>query len=132
MTNGYGSFAAFYDALTDDVDYAAWADYLLDYAVSNNHVKNTKPICKSSRNACVDNAVKVEAEAHSLSAESGKNLTYSAFCAHNVAAVDVTADKVDTAYGDGFRVTDLSLDPVYFYLHCGNNADCLFTILHHI
>ena len=29
MTNGYGSFAAFYDALTDDVDYAAWADYLL-------------------------------------------------------------------------------------------------------
>ncbi|MBR6549058.1 MAG: class I SAM-dependent methyltransferase [Clostridia bacterium] len=27
--NGYGSFAAFYDALTDDVDYAAWADYLL-------------------------------------------------------------------------------------------------------
>ena len=29
MTNGYGSFAAFYDVLTDDVDYAAWADYLL-------------------------------------------------------------------------------------------------------
>ncbi|MBR5524632.1 MAG: methyltransferase domain-containing protein [Clostridia bacterium] len=27
--NGYGAFAAFYDALTDDVDYAAWADYLL-------------------------------------------------------------------------------------------------------
>ena len=27
--NGYGSFAAFYDALTEDVDYAAWADYLL-------------------------------------------------------------------------------------------------------
>ena len=27
--NGYGDFAAFYDALTDDVDYAAWADYLL-------------------------------------------------------------------------------------------------------
>lgn len=29
MTNGYGSFAAFYDALTDDVDYAAWSTYLL-------------------------------------------------------------------------------------------------------
>ncbi len=27
--NGYGVFAAFYDALTGDVDYAAWADYLL-------------------------------------------------------------------------------------------------------
>ena len=27
--NGYGAFAAFYDALTEDVDYAAWADYLL-------------------------------------------------------------------------------------------------------
>ena len=27
--NGYGDFAAFYDALTEDVDYAAWADYLL-------------------------------------------------------------------------------------------------------
>ena len=27
--NGYGSFAAFYDALTEDVNYAAWADYLL-------------------------------------------------------------------------------------------------------
>ena len=27
--NGYGAFAAFYDALTDDVDYAAWAEYLL-------------------------------------------------------------------------------------------------------
>ena len=27
--NGYEAFAAFYDALTDDVDYAAWADYLL-------------------------------------------------------------------------------------------------------
>ena len=27
--NGYGAFAAFYDALTDDVDYAAWADSLL-------------------------------------------------------------------------------------------------------
>ncbi len=27
--NGYGPFAAFYDALTEDVDYAAWADYLL-------------------------------------------------------------------------------------------------------
>ncbi len=27
--NGYGTFAAFYDALTEDVDYAAWADYLL-------------------------------------------------------------------------------------------------------
>ncbi len=26
--NGYEAFAAFYDALTDDVDYAAWADYL--------------------------------------------------------------------------------------------------------
>ncbi len=28
--NGYEAFAAFYDALTDDVDYAAWADYLLE------------------------------------------------------------------------------------------------------
>jgi SAM-dependent methyltransferase len=28
--SGYGDFAAFYDALTTDVDYAAWADYLLD------------------------------------------------------------------------------------------------------
>ncbi len=27
--SGYGSFAAFYDALTADVDYAAWAEYLL-------------------------------------------------------------------------------------------------------
>ncbi len=27
--NNYEAFAAFYDALTDDVDYAAWADYLL-------------------------------------------------------------------------------------------------------
>lgn len=27
--SGYGDFAAFYDALTADVDYAAWADYLL-------------------------------------------------------------------------------------------------------
>lgn len=27
--NTYASFAAFYDELTDDVDYAAWADYLL-------------------------------------------------------------------------------------------------------
>ena len=27
--NGYRAFAAFYDALTDDVDYAGWADYLL-------------------------------------------------------------------------------------------------------
>ncbi len=27
--NGYGDFAAFYDALTEDVDYAGWADYLL-------------------------------------------------------------------------------------------------------
>lgn len=27
--NGYGTFAAFYDALTQDVDYAAWAEYLL-------------------------------------------------------------------------------------------------------
>ncbi len=27
--NGYGDFAAFYDALTEDVDYGAWADYLL-------------------------------------------------------------------------------------------------------
>ena len=27
--SGYGDFAAFYDALTEDVDYAAWADYLL-------------------------------------------------------------------------------------------------------
>lgn len=27
--NGYEAFAAFYDALTEDVDYAAWADYLL-------------------------------------------------------------------------------------------------------
>lgn len=28
--NGYGTFAAFYDALTQDVDYAAWAEYLLE------------------------------------------------------------------------------------------------------
>ncbi|MBE6778957.1 MAG: class I SAM-dependent methyltransferase [Ruminococcaceae bacterium] len=28
--NGYGAFAAFYDALTEDVDYAAWAEYLLE------------------------------------------------------------------------------------------------------
>ncbi len=27
--SGYGDFSAFYDALTGDVDYAAWADYLL-------------------------------------------------------------------------------------------------------
>lgn len=27
--SGYGNFAAFYDALTEDVDYAAWTDYLL-------------------------------------------------------------------------------------------------------
>ncbi len=27
--NGYGDFAAFYDVLTADVDYAAWAEYLL-------------------------------------------------------------------------------------------------------
>ena len=27
--SGYRDFAAFYDALTEDVDYAAWADYLL-------------------------------------------------------------------------------------------------------
>ncbi len=27
--NGYGTFAAFYDALTQDVDYAAWAEHLL-------------------------------------------------------------------------------------------------------
>lgn len=27
--NGYEAFAAFYDALTEDVDYAAWADFLL-------------------------------------------------------------------------------------------------------
>ncbi len=27
--SGYGDFAAFYDALTGDVDYAAWADYVL-------------------------------------------------------------------------------------------------------
>ncbi len=27
--SGYGDFAAFYDALTADVDYAAWAEYLL-------------------------------------------------------------------------------------------------------
>ena len=27
--NGYEAFAAFYDALTDDVDYAGWAEYLL-------------------------------------------------------------------------------------------------------
>ncbi|MBQ8683974.1 MAG: class I SAM-dependent methyltransferase [Clostridia bacterium] len=27
--NGYRAFAAFYDALTDDVDYAGWAEYLL-------------------------------------------------------------------------------------------------------
>jgi len=26
--SGYAAFAAFYDALTEDVDYAAWADYL--------------------------------------------------------------------------------------------------------
>ncbi len=28
--SGYQAFAAFYDALTDDVGYAAWADYLLE------------------------------------------------------------------------------------------------------
>lgn len=28
--SGYGDFAAFYDVLTADVDYAAWAKYLLD------------------------------------------------------------------------------------------------------
>ncbi len=33
--SGYGDFAAFYDALTADVDYAAWADYLL--AVFKHH-----------------------------------------------------------------------------------------------
>lgn len=33
--SGYGDFAAFYDALTEDVDYAAWADYLL--AVFSRH-----------------------------------------------------------------------------------------------
>ena len=33
--SGYGDFAAFYDALTQDVDYAAWADYLL--AVFDRH-----------------------------------------------------------------------------------------------
>ena len=27
--NEYGTFAAFYDALTQDVDYAAWAEHLL-------------------------------------------------------------------------------------------------------
>ena len=27
--SGYGDFAAFYDALTADVDYSAWAEYLL-------------------------------------------------------------------------------------------------------
>ena len=27
--SGYGDFSAFYDELTDDVDYPAWADYLL-------------------------------------------------------------------------------------------------------
>ena len=33
--SGYGDFAAFYDALTDDVDYSGWADYLL--AVFSRH-----------------------------------------------------------------------------------------------
>ncbi len=33
--SGYGDFAAFYDALTGDVDYAAWAEYLL--ALFNRH-----------------------------------------------------------------------------------------------
>ena len=27
--SGYRAFSAFYDALTQDVDYAAWAEYLL-------------------------------------------------------------------------------------------------------
>ncbi len=37
--SGYADFAAFYDALTGDVDYAAWAEYLL--AVFDRHGGNT-------------------------------------------------------------------------------------------
>lgn len=40
--SGYGNFAAFYDALTENVDYSAWAEYLL--AVFARHSGKTEQL----------------------------------------------------------------------------------------
>ncbi len=47
--NGYGAFAAFYDALTEDVDYAAWADYLLAaFSRHGGRVQSVLDLCCGS------------------------------------------------------------------------------------
>ncbi len=104
--NGYGTFAAFYDALTQDVDYAAWAEHLL--ALIDRHGGSAAQIldlaCGSgslslelAARGCdvigVDGSADMLAVAQEKSAEAGEDIL---FLCQDMRALDLYG-TVDTA-----------------------------------
>ena len=104
--NGYGTFAAFYDALTQDVDYTAWAEYLL--VLINRHGGSARQVldlaCGSgslslelAARGCdvvgVDGSADMLAVAQEKAAEAGEDIL---FLCQDMQALDLYG-TVDTA-----------------------------------